>query len=328
MKNGQYWYDTDGNIIHAHGGWILKSGDYYYWYGENRTEDNFVSCYRTKDFKTFEFRNHVFTAKSKAEKSYVVDANLKLKTPIASLGENFKKQGLMRDDGEGNLLINIERPKVVYCEKTGKYVMWMHYENGANYNDAACAVASCDTPDGDFTYHGSFNPFGQMARDCTVFFDGEDMYFAAAGRNNKDMFIYRMTEDYMSVDKVVNVLYQNQSREAPAFFKKDGKIFMLSSACTGWRPNQGGYGYSKDGAVGGRWSLLANFGDEVTFRSQPSFVLPVTKDGKTEYYYFGDRWGTQSSEYFTSTYVVLKIQFDENGMPFIEYTEDAELPEV
>lgn len=328
MKNGQFWYDTDGNIIHAHGGWILKSGDYYYWYGEDRTEENFVSCYRTKDFKAFEFRNHVLTAKSKAEKSYVANADLTLKRNVAELGENVVQSGLKRINADNELLVNIERPKVVYCEKTGKYVMWMHYENGLNYNDAACAVASCDTPDGDFTYHGSFNPFGQMARDCTVFVDGGEMYFAAAARNNKDMYIYRMTEDYMSVDKIVNVLYQNQSREAPAFFKKDGEIFMLSSACTGWRPNQGAYGYSKEGTIDGRWSLLYNFGDELTFRSQPSFVLPIEKDGETEYYYFGDRWGTQSSEYFTSTYVVLKIRFDGNGRPFIVYSDDAELPEV
>ena len=41
MKNGQFWYDDDGNVIHAHGGWILKVDDYYYWYGEDRTELNF-----------------------------------------------------------------------------------------------------------------------------------------------------------------------------------------------------------------------------------------------------------------------------------------------
>ena len=29
MKNGEFWYDTDGNIIHAHGGWMLKVNDYY-----------------------------------------------------------------------------------------------------------------------------------------------------------------------------------------------------------------------------------------------------------------------------------------------------------
>lgn len=327
MKNGEFWYDTDGNVIHAHGGWILKVEDYYYWYGENRTDDNFVSCYRTKDFKSFEFRNHVLTAKSVCQPSYVFNAQLKLSTPLSELGE-FTPSRLKRIVDE-KLLINIERPKVVYCKKTGKYVMWMHYENGLNYTAASCAVASCDTPDGDFVYHGSFNPFGNMARDCTVFEEDGEMYFVAATRDNKDLYIYRMTEDCLSVDKVVNILYQNQSREAPAFFKKDGRTYLISSACTGWKPNQGTYSYSNEG-LGGRWSLLSNFGDEITFQSQSSFVLPIEKDGKTEYYYFGDRWGIPGEEwqYFSSTYVVLKIQFDENGNPFIEYSDEAQLPVI
>lgn len=328
MKNGEFWYDTDGNVIHAHGGWILKSGEYYYWYGEDRTDENYVSCYRTKDFKSFEFRNHVLTSASKTEKSYVSDAALTLKRPVSSLGTDVKKQGLMRINGNNELLVNIERPKVLFCEKTGKYVMWMHYENGLNYHDAACAVATCDTPDGDFTYHGSFNPFGNMARDCTVFEDGGDAYFAAAARDNKDLYIYRLTEDFMSVDKTVNILFQNQSREAPAFFKKDGELFVLSSACTGWRPNQGAFARTKEGRIDGRWSLLKNFGDETTYRSQPSFVLPVEKDGVMKYYYFADRWGLSSPEYFTSTYVVLEIKFDSNGDPYIDYSEEAELPTV
>ena len=80
MKNGEFWYDTDGNIIHAHGGWMLKVDDYYYWYGEDRTGVNLVSCYRTKDFKNFEFRNHVLTVDSSVEASYLHGANLSLKT--------------------------------------------------------------------------------------------------------------------------------------------------------------------------------------------------------------------------------------------------------
>ena len=79
MKNGQFWYDTDGNMIHAHGGWMLKVGDYYYWYGEDRTGLNFVSCYRTRDFKSFEFRRHVLTADSPVEASYLCNADLALK---------------------------------------------------------------------------------------------------------------------------------------------------------------------------------------------------------------------------------------------------------
>eukprot|EP01035_Chromulina_nebulosa_P061860 gene61860-84599_t len=30
------WYDTDGNLINAHGGGLLYQNKTYYWYGEKR----------------------------------------------------------------------------------------------------------------------------------------------------------------------------------------------------------------------------------------------------------------------------------------------------
>lgn len=326
MKNGQIWKDTEGHDIHAHGGWILKVGDTYYWYGENRTEHNFVSCYKTKDFKNFEFCNNVLTASSRTETARVSPVDKDLLKPVEKFGDGFKKGPLTRITDDGKVLANIERPKVLYCKATKKYVMWMHYENGVNYDAASCAVASCDTPDGDFVYHGRFNPYGNMARDCTVFEDGGDAYFIAASRNNADLHIYRLTEDYLNVDEHIRTLFQGECREAPAVFKKDGQFFLLSSFCTGWRPNQGTYAKTYDGKIDGRWSVLHNFGDEITFGSQPSFVLPVTENGNNDYYYFGDRWGLKSEDYFTSSYVCLKIKFDADNNPYIEYNENAELP--
>lgn len=323
MKNGEFWYDTDGNIIHAHGGWMLKVGEYYYWYGENRTDINFVSCYRTKDFKSFEFRNNVLTANSKKAASCIWNPNLALK--VEETEDNPNGQ-LRRRDENGLLLVNIERPKVLYCKATGKYVMWMHYENGLNYSSACCAVASCDTPDGDFVYHGCFNPFGNQSRDCTVYEADGEAYFISSGRGNKDLYVYSLTEDYLSIEDNVKILFQNQMREAPAFFQKDGQHYLLSSQCTGWRPNQGGAAVTRKGSVEGKWSVISNFGDETTFDSQPSFVLPFEKDGVTEYYYFGDRWGGKGELYYNSTYVVLKIKFDGDNMPYIEYSEDACFP--
>ena len=49
LKNGEKWLDTDGNIIHAHGGGIIKKGDTYYWYGEDRRDNIYISCYASKD---------------------------------------------------------------------------------------------------------------------------------------------------------------------------------------------------------------------------------------------------------------------------------------
>lgn len=303
LKNGEKWFDTDGNVIHAHGGYIIFHGGYYYWYGEDRRDDIYVSCYRSADLKTWEFRGHVLTAKSKTE-------GIRVKTDLR----------LAREDGGK---VNIERPKVLYNEKTKKFVMWMHYENGVDYLSAGAAIATCDTPDGEFTYHGSFNPYGHMSRDCTLFKDGDTVYFISTARDNADLHIYRLADDYMNVDKHVNTLFQGEYREAPAFFKKDGKYFVITSWCTGWAPNQSTFAVGD--SMDGHFSVNRNFGDETTYRSQSAFVLPVEKNGVTEYIYFGDRWGGRAEKYFESSYIVLKIKFDADGMPYIDYDEEAYL---
>ena len=302
FRNGEPWLDTDGNVIHAHGGHMLHHGGWWYWYGENRTENNYVSCYRTKDFKSFEFRGNIITTETPTE-------GYRVQTDLSLAGKNA--------DGAIHK-VNLERPKVLWCERTKKFVLWCHYENGVDYHDARCAVASSDYPDHGFVYHGSFNPFGDMARDCTLFMDGEDAYFTAASRDNRDMHVWKLTKDFMSVSKLVNNLFQNESREAPAFFKKDGRYYLLTSYCTGWAPNQGKW--SSSDSIDGEWEINEKFGDETTFRSQPAFVLE--KDGK--FIYFADRWGG-NGHYNDSTYVVLEIKFREDGSPYIEYSDEAAL---
>ena len=302
FRNGEPWLDTDGNVIHAHGGHMLHHDGWWYWYGENRTENNYVSCYRTKDFKSFEFLGNIRTTETPTE-------GYRVQTDLSLAGKN----------ADGTIhKVNLERPKVLWCERTKKFVLWCHYENGVDYHDARCAVASSDYPDHGFVYHGSFNPFGDMARDCTLFMDGEDAYFAAASRDNRDLHVWKLTKDFMSVSKLVNNLFQNESREAPAFFKKDGRYYLLTSYCTGWAPNQGKW--SSSDSIDGEWEINEKFGDETTFRSQPAFVLE--KDGK--FIYFADRWGG-NGHYNDSTYVVLEIKFREDGSPYIEYSDEAAL---
>ena len=41
-QNGTIWSDTQGNLIQAHGGMILKFKDRYYWYGENKNGPTFT----------------------------------------------------------------------------------------------------------------------------------------------------------------------------------------------------------------------------------------------------------------------------------------------
>ena len=68
----------------------------------------------------------------------------------------------------------LERPKVMYHGGTGKFALWLHIDN-ANYTKATAGVAVADSPLGPFTYLGSLQPSGQMARDITVFKVGSNV---------------------------------------------------------------------------------------------------------------------------------------------------------
>ena len=55
----------------------------------------------------------------------------------------------------------MERPKVIYNAKTGKFVMWLHLElKGQGYGPARAAVAVSDSPAGPYRFirSGRVNP--------------------------------------------------------------------------------------------------------------------------------------------------------------------------
>ena len=308
IQNGTIWKDTEGNVLHAHGGHILKHEGVYYWYGEDRRDNLYVSCYASEDLVNWSFRRHVLRTDSPVRETRV-RADLHL----------------VHEDGSK---VNIERPKVLYNEKTGKFVMWMHYENGRDYRCASAAVATCDTPDGDFVYHGSFNPYGEMSRDCTLFRDGEKAYFLSASRDNADMHMYLLQEDWLNVERFTANFWQGEYREAPAVVKRGDLYYILSSFCTGWAPNQGKYAAARCLEQG--FGFQREIGDETTYHSQPAFILKLEGTEETSYIYVGDRWN--GKDYFDSRYVWFPLEFGEDGsvrmIPCDELEIDAETGRV
>jgi hypothetical protein len=289
LVNGVQWADTTGKPIQAHGGGLLQANGYYYWFGENRNSNgsfHAVSAYRSRDLVRWE--------------------------PVHDV--------LRQDSAAGLDPANIERPKVVYNASTKKYVMWMHWENGSGYGEARAAVASSDTVDGDYTYHGSFRPLvdsgvmdhdkpGYMSRDCNLFVDDDGKaYFISATNENYDLNLYELTPDYLKIQRLVATLFKGGHREAPAFFKRNNVYFLLTSAATGWDPNQAQYATSS--AIGSGWSSMKNVGDGNTFYSQSTYVLPVQGSAGTSYLYLGDRWaGAWGGRVNDSSYVWAPISF-------------------
>ena len=294
LVNGALWTDTSGQPIHAHGGGMLQDGGYTYWFGEDRRGHRRVSCYRSANLIDWEFRGDALT----------------LHSPFRPL-ETRTDPRLITDPDTGRGA-NIERPKVVRNPRTGQYVMWMHWENGKDYADARCAVATCDTVDGEYVYRGSFNPVGHMSRDCTLFVDDDGTaYFISAARDNADLHIYRLSEDYLAIDEHVKTLWPGQYREAPAMMKRGGIYFLVTSGCTGWLPNQGKYAFAD--SITGRWSPLYDLGGPTTFDTQPTYILPVHGKEATSWLYIGDRW--DPTDYHRSSYAALPLTFpDERTM--------------
>lgn len=270
ITNDTQFKDTSGNIIHAHGGGMIKVGSTYYWFGECRQSGGYlfdsVKCYSSNDLKTWTFVRNALSRSSASE----------LNT------------------------CNIERPKVMYCAATGQYVMWMHWENGTDYGQARCAVAYSNTVDGPYTYQGSFRPYqdqgvtdhgkpGYMSRDCSVFVDGSTGYFISSANENMDLHLYRLTSDFRNISALAAKLFVGQQREAPCLFKRGSYYFLLTSGCTGWTPNQAKYTYST--SLTGGWSSLINIGNSTTYNSQPAFVIPVSGSSTTTYLYLSDHWG-------------------------------------
>lgn len=132
---GGEWLANDGKHINAHGGNILYYHGTYYWYGEARSASGKpysslgVSLYTSKDLAHWTNRGMVL-----AVEDYDTDVC----------------PGCI-----------IERPKVVYNDKTKMFVMWFHLElAGQGYKAARYGIATSTTPTGPFHYirSGRVNP--------------------------------------------------------------------------------------------------------------------------------------------------------------------------
>ena len=214
MKNGQIWKDVDGNPIQAHGGCIIEHKGTYYWYGEHKGQDNCpgrgrvdvigVSCYSSRDLVNWKYEGLALPADPDNEESMLHPTKV------------------------------LERPKVLYNEKTKKFVMWFHSDT-ADYVYAGVGVAVSDGPCGPFTYLGSYQPNRQDCRDMTLFQDVDGTAYLLHSKDwNKTMNIARLTEDYTALDGLYVSVLIDQEREAPAVCYHDGMYYMVTSGCTGW----------------------------------------------------------------------------------------------
>jgi len=323
---GELWPDDNGVHINAHGGGILLDHGVFYWFGEHKIAGNAGN--------TAHVGVHVYASKDLYNWT---DKDIALKV----------SNDLESDITEGCV---IERPKVVYCARTRKYVMWFHLElKGKGYEAARVGVATSDRAAGPYTFLSSFRlnagkwprdiaevethgalardfAGGQMSRDMTLYVDTDGVaYHIGASEDNSTLHISRLTDDFLGCTGEYVRALPGKFNEAPAIMKHGSKYYMFSSDCTGWAPNPARLAVADH--IMGPWTPLDNpcvGTDEQkknTFESQSTYVLPVP--GKKDAFIFmADRWRPHDA--LDGRYIWLPIQF-RDGVLFIAWMDRWDL---
>ena len=215
---GQPWLDTKGEPIQAHGGAVYFEDGVYYWYGENKEHTDGkngvwtwgIKVYASTDLYNWEDRGFLIPP--------VLD------DPNAAL---FPAK-------------RVDRPHILKCPATGKYVCWIKLSGP----EAAFTVWQADRLLGPYRMvENLYNPGGHKAGDFDLVSDEKTgkgyLYFDA---DHRSMLCMELTEDYLHAGREVAKSYPNLhppfTREAPALFERGGRKYMLTSGMTGYVPNQ------------------------------------------------------------------------------------------
>lgn len=303
MPNKKIWKDTKGNPINAHGGGLLLHKGTYYWFGEIKQGNTWlvpgqqwedyrvpaggISCYSSKDLIKWKFEGQAL-ATLKGQPNHDLDTSKV-----------------------------VERPKVIYNQKTKKFVMWMHVDAN-DYSYAQTGVAISDKPQGPYKFLGSIKPNGQESRDMTLYKDDDNRaYLIYSSESNKTMQVCLLNDDYLSPTTNYKRITSAQNREAPAVFKYNKKYYLITSDCTGWSPNQSTYAIAD--SLLGDWKQMGNpclgNGAKNTFGAQSTYIIPIHGHPDT-FLFLADVWNKKNLQ--DSRYIWLPIKMKENK-PLIKW---------
>lgn len=264
IEPGEIWRDNRGQHIQAHGGSILKVGDFWYWFGEDRMEEDgksgkpqerWVACYASRDLMRWEFRARVAGG-----------------PPPEKVGVPYV----------------FERPKVFHNAKTGKFVMYVHLDD-AKYRYARVAVFVSDKVDGQYKFVHSFRPFGKESRDIGQFVDDDgSAYLIFEARPTKGFYIAKLSDDYLTVQE--ETCFIKAGLEGGALVKYDGLYYLIGSWMSGWKPNPNQYATAT--SLKGPWSAFKDIAPKETntYGSQSTLLVKVIGTKKTTVVFMGDMW--------------------------------------
>ncbi len=302
--------DANGNHVGAHHGGIIFVDGKYWWYGQTfrrlsakrggAATDVGVVMYSSEDLHRWRYEGVILGCQ-----------------PSGAL------KGPMR----------FERVKIIYNEHTKKFVMWFHYvqhpgNHGVKPGTGDAGVASCDTINGTYEWHGYNRPLGSdmTVKDCTLFKDEDGKAYFIFDSYPMDrstprcVYIALLSADYLEtieVRKIPNAV----KREAPAMIKRNGYYFVITSGASGWGPNAAKCHRATN--IWGPYEDLGNFcsGEKknITFNAQSTYLFEL-HDKPGSYVFMGDRWNRGNMK--RSAHIWLPLEFPSRDTVRMQYHKE------
>lgn len=337
---GQLWPDHHGEHISAHGGGLLFHEGTYYWYGEDNTDGYLnhvgVSCYSSTDLYNWKNEGTVLKQEDMPEELQGKNDG-RVERPKVIYNAKTKKFVMwMHAERAGYAFSSAG---VAISDRPVGPFTFLFYDRPVLFE-----------PESGFDEHTNEMELGNSFRDMHIFVDDQDLnhdgvndaYVFYASEGNWTMYIVRLNDAYTWIDlpesadrvrpqcteehlgNVWSRQFIRKMREAPTPFKYKNKYYLITSACTGWEPNQAEYAVA-DQPLGDYQTMgdpCVGDDEHTTFQSQSNFVLPIDEENG-KYIYIGDRW--KPDQLGESSYVWLPLFIDQDGKITIKWYDQWNL---
>lgn len=224
IQNNATWLDTDGNKIQAHGGSVYFIDGKFYWLGENKdgvTGNAYGQC-----------------------KIWHNGVNLYSSTDLY----NWKNEGtILKSDDIDNPFyptMIMDRPHIIYNDKTKKYIVWAKTAGRylqPNWDGSTMTVAVADSLKGPYEVKKIIRQPDLPMGDFDLVKRPDGTAYIIYERPHTHIICQKLTPDFEDVTdeytKQFESPYPPFTREAPCFFERNGKKYMLSSGTTSYFPN-------------------------------------------------------------------------------------------
>lgn len=275
IRPGKIWLDTSGKPIQAHGFSVFynETENLYYWYGENKEKTKGgpsntvwhwgVRYYTSRDLYNWEDRGLLIPPRPE-----------NLNSPL-------------------HPTYCMDRPHILYCRKTGKYVAWLKIMAGEI--SQFYHIMQADRFEGPYeVVHEIYKPLDMDSGDFALHADLDGKAYIWFERPHFQLICATLTEDYTEVTGEYSVHYDHLlppfTREAPAYFERGGKRYLFTSGTSGYYPNPSRVCMFTD--PHGEYTDLGDpfIGDKsgTSFSSQITCVLKIP--GTEQYIACADRW--------------------------------------